>query len=202
MSVEPDVPAMSPDGDGDTAARRRPVAPFVAIAVAVAMAGFFVVLASADPARNQTASTPLLDRPAPVAVGVLDDGRPFDLSRRKGSWVVLNFFTSTCVPCQREHPELVAFVDQQRGLGLDGAEFYSVVVDDRPDAVEAFFATYGGDWPIVYDPDGRFAVAFGVAQVPETWIIDPNGIVRGRVISQVTAEFLGQQIQQIREGGA
>lgn len=188
-----------PGGDSP---RRRPVAPFLALAVAVVMAGLFVMLAGADPARNQTAATPLLDRPAPEAVGVFDDGRTFDLSRRKGSWVVLNFFTSTCVPCQREHPELVAFVDQQRALGIDGAEFYSIVVDDRPDAVEAFFETYGGDWPVVYDPDGRFAVAFGVAQVPETWIIDPNGVVRGRVISQVTAEFLAQQIQMIREGAA
>jgi cytochrome c biogenesis protein CcmG, thiol:disulfide interchange protein DsbE len=75
-----------------------------------------------------------------------------------------------------------------------------VVVDDRPDAVEEFFAEEGGDWPIVFDPEGRFSVAFGVAKVPETWIIDPNGIVRGRVISQVTAEFLGAQLQQLREG--
>jgi cytochrome c biogenesis protein CcmG, thiol:disulfide interchange protein DsbE len=180
--------------------RRRPVAPFVAIAVALVFAGLFVVLARADPARNQTASTPLLDRPAPEATGTLADGTTFDLSRRKGSWVVVNFFTSTCVPCQREHPELVSFVEQQSTLGVDGAEFYTVVVDDNQGAVEAFFSSEGGDWPIVYDSDGRFAVAFGVAQVPETWIIDPTGIVRGRVISQVTADFLAQQLQLLREG--
>jgi cytochrome c biogenesis protein CcmG/thiol:disulfide interchange protein DsbE len=185
---------------GNEVGRRNPVAPFVVLAVALVMAGMFVLLAGADPTRNQTASTPLLDRPAPEAVGRFEDGSTFDLSRRKGSWVVVNFFTSTCVPCQREHPELIAFVDQQRGLGLDGAEFYSIVVDDDVSSVRAFFETEGGDWPVVYDTDGRFAVAFGVAQVPETWIIDPNGVVRGRIISQVTAEFLGQQIQRIREG--
>ncbi len=181
--------------------RRAPVAPFVALAVAVVMAGLFVVLASADPGRNREASSFLIGRPAPEAVGQLDDGTPFDLSRRKGSWVVLNFFTSNCVPCQREHPELVEFVDQQRQLDLDGAEFYSIVVDDDRASVEAFFAERGGgDWPIVYDPEGRFSVAFGVAQVPETWIIDPNGVVRTRLISEVTAEFLGQQLQRFREG--
>jgi cytochrome c biogenesis protein CcmG/thiol:disulfide interchange protein DsbE len=179
---------------------RRRVAPYVVILVAVVMAGLFVLLASADPARNQVAATPLLDRPAPTAIGTTADGRTFDLSRRKGSWVVINFFTSTCIPCQREHPDLIEFVEQQRGLGTAGAEFYTIVVDDTVEAVERFFAREGGDWPIVYDTDGRFAVAFGVAQVPETWIIDPNGIVRGRVISQVTAEFLAQQIQRIREG--
>lgn len=195
MSADTEVPV----GD-ETGPRRLPVAPFVAIALAVVMAGLFVVLASADPARNREASTFLLGRPAPEAVGQFDDGSTFDLSRRKGSWVVLNFFTSTCVPCQREHPELVAFVDQQRQLGVDGAEFYTIVVDDDRAAVDAFFAAEGGDWPIVYDPEGRFAVAFGVAQVPETWIIDPNGIVQRRLVSEVTAEFLGQQLQRFREG--
>jgi len=175
------------------------IAPLIVAVVAVVMGAMFVMLASADPARNRVAVTPLLDRPAPETVGVLADGSGFDLARRKGSWVVINFFTSTCVPCQREHPDLIAFVDQQRNLGIDGAEFYTIVVDDDRDAVEAFFAAEGGDWPLVYDADGRFAVAFGVAQVPETWIIDPAGIVRGRIISQVTAEFLGQQLQRLRE---
>jgi hypothetical protein len=38
-----------------------------------------------------------------------------------------------------------------------------------------------------------------VAQVPETWIIDPTGTVRGRVIGEVTAEFLSTTIQRLRE---
>lgn len=194
-SVEP-----GEGGDGtDARRRRRPVAPFVVLAVAVVMAGLFVVLANADPNRNQEANTYLLGRPAPEAVGEYADGGTFDLSRRKGSWVVLNFFTSNCIPCQREHPELVQFVDQQRGLGNEGAEFYTVVVADQRSAVEAFFEAEGGDWPIVYDDDGRFAVSFGVSQVPETWIIDPNGVVQRRLISEVTADFLGQQLQVFRE---
>ncbi|MEX2625786.1 MAG: redoxin domain-containing protein [Ilumatobacteraceae bacterium] len=190
------------DADGLAVGRRRArIAPFAALAVAIVMAGVFVILVGADPAQNREASSYLIGRPAPEVAGELDDGGTFELSRRKGSWVVLNFFTSNCVPCQREHPELVAFVDQQRDLGIDGAEFYSVVVDDDRDSVEAFFDERGGgDWPIVYDRDGRFSVAFGVAQVPETWIIDPNGVVRSRLISEVTAEFLGQQLQRFREG--
>ena len=42
-------------------------------------------------------------------------------------------------------------------------------------------------------------MAFGVSQVPETWIIDPSGVVRGRIITPVSAEFLGAQLQQLRE---
>lgn len=179
---------------------RRRVAPFVALVVALVLAGLFVVLAGADGGRNETADTPLRDRPAPAATGVYADGTTFDLSRRKGSWVVLNFFTSNCAPCRREHPELVRFVDQQRGLGTNGAELYTIAVGGEPhDVVEAFFAGEGGDWPVVFDDDGRFSVAFGVSKVPETWIIDPDGVVRGRVISEITADFLSNSIQLMRE---
>jgi cytochrome c biogenesis protein CcmG/thiol:disulfide interchange protein DsbE len=193
-------PDTGPDVDGAGDRRRSRVAPFVVLAVAVVLGGLFVVLLGADAAKNETADTPLLDAPAPAVTGELADGTTFDLSRRKGSWVVLNFFTSTCVPCRQEHPELVAFAGQQQALGVDGAELYTIVVDDDAEAVEAFFDAEGGGWPVVYDDDGRFAVGFGVAKVPETWIVDPNGVVRGRVISQVTAEFLSTQLQRLREG--
>jgi cytochrome c biogenesis protein CcmG, thiol:disulfide interchange protein DsbE len=179
--------------------RSRRVAPFVALAVAAVVAGLFVVLAGSDASTNETADTPLLDQPAPEAVGRQADGAGFDLARRKGSWVVLNFFTSTCVPCQQEHPELVRFAEQQAALGRDGAELYTVVYDDDRDAVEDFFAENGGDWPVVYDEDGSIAVAFGVSKVPETWIVDPTGVVRGRMISRVTADFLGTELQRMRE---
>ncbi len=163
------------------------------------MASLFWLLLAADTSVNETAETPLLGQPAPGSTGLYADGTPFELSRRKGSWVVLNFFTSDCVPCQREHPELVKFVDQQRSLGNDGAEFYSIVQNDSEQNVEAFFAERGGDWPIIYDDRYQFQNDFGVAQVPETWIIDPDGFVRGRIISEVTAEFLSTNIQTLRE---
>ena len=87
---------------------RRRLAPFVAMAVALVCAALFVVLAGADTGQSETADTPLLNRPAPDAVGEEGDGTTFDLARRKGSWVVLNFFDPECVPCVEEHPELVA----------------------------------------------------------------------------------------------
>lgn len=184
--------------DGESRRRGR-MAPFVALAVAVVLAGLFVVLAGSEPSTNETAETHLLLRPAPAAVGELGDGGRFDLSRRKGSWVVLNFFTSDCVPCIQEHPDLVEFAEQQAALGVQGAELYTVVYDDNRSRVEAFFAENGGDWPVVYDDDGSIAVGFGVSKVPETWIIDPYGVVQGRIISRVTADFLSQQLQLLRE---
>ena len=186
----------------DDAPRRggRRVAPLVALALAILFGGLFWVLAGAEAKQNEPARSSLLDRSAPPVVGEFADGTPFELARRQGSWVVLNFFTSTCIPCQREHPELIKFVDQQDQLGVDGAEFYSIVVGESVADVETYFAEYGGAWPVVYDPDQDFQFQFGVALVPETWIIDPNGIVRARFISTVTADSLSSLIQQMRLG--
>jgi cytochrome c biogenesis protein CcmG/thiol:disulfide interchange protein DsbE len=173
------------------------LAPFIALGVAVVMIGLLVVLVGAEPDTGPDGSFEV--RPAPEAVGTLDDGTFFDLSRRKGSYVVLNFFTSDCVPCIQEHPELIEFVDQQRQLGTAGAEFYSVVVGDTQERVEKFFDERGGDWPIIYSDADEFSVAFGVAAVPETWVIDAEGIIRARFISRVTAEGLSVTLQQLRE---
>jgi cytochrome c biogenesis protein CcmG/thiol:disulfide interchange protein DsbE len=178
------------------------VAPLVVGVVALAVVGLFFVLISADSSSGESARSPLLGNPAPPASGQFADGTTFELSRRKGSWVVLNFFTHNCVPCIREHPELVAFVDQQRALGVDGAEFYSIVRDSTQDEVNEFFERRGGDWPIVYDTEFEFVNQFGVALVPETWIIDPNGFVRRRFISEVEAEPLSTLMQALREGAA
>ncbi len=190
-------------GTADEAVVTRPggrLAPFVALLVAIALIGLVVLLIGADPdAPATTARSPLLGKPAPEAVGELDDGTPFDLSRRKGSWVVLNFFQSSCIPCIAEHPELVEFVDQQRDIGQEGAEFYSVVTGDTRDNVEAFFEREGGDWPVIYSEGDQITVAFGVAQVPETWIIDPKGVVQVRIQGEVTANVLSVTMQQLRE---
>lgn len=159
------------------------------------MAMFFVaLLVIAFNKDVSTSDTPLMLKPAPEVVSTTYDGEIFDLSRRRGSWVVLNFFNSTCVPCKREHPELVKFNETQKALDGVGAELYTIVNDDDEEAVRAFFAEQGGDWPIVRDDDASISVDFGVAKVPETWLISPTGVVAQRFTGQVTAELLGEAI--------
>lgn len=178
--------------------RRGRVAPFVALAVAIVVGGLFVVLAGSDTGKDETVSSFLLGRPAPAARGVMLDGRDFDLSYRKGSWVVLNFFDPTCVPCVDEHPELLRFSEQQSQTA-DGAELYTIINRGSDEDVRAFFTEQGGDWPVVSDPSGSISTAFGVAQVPETWIVDPNGVVRERFTGQVTAGGVSSYLQALRE---
>lgn len=188
----------APGGDGPS---RRRIAPFVVLAVAAVIAGLFWVLAVSDSGTTDDAGlvdSPLIGRPAPALRGTTVDGEPFDLARRKGSWVVLNFFQSDCVPCKAEHPELVTFVQQQRTFD-DGAEFYTIAQDiDSDDDIRAFFAERGGSWPALRDEDGSVYVSFGVSQVPETFVIDPDGVVRVRWAGEIDANTLSLLVQQQR----
>ena len=121
----------------------------------------------------------------------------FVLANRKGSWVVFNFFNSTCVPCVAEHPELVAF-NERESLAVNPAETYTVINDDNDESVRAFFTKNGGDWQKIRDSDGAISVAFGVAKVPETWVIDPNGYVRLRIAGMLTPGLLDDQLAQLK----
>ena len=176
--------------------------PIVASGVAAVMVFFVVVLAVSSGRSTETADSPLLMKPAPAVVSTTYDDQTFDLSRRRGSWVVLNFFNSTCVPCKREHPELVKFFEGQQNLGTSGAELFTIVNDDDEAAVRKFFADNGGGWPVVRDDDSEISVAFGVAKVPETWVISPTGLVVQRFTGQITAQLLGEAIQAMTSGGA
>ena len=174
---------------------RTRVAPWVAGSVGIVLVGLLVLLAVAKPSTD-SASSPLLGKAAPAVKSTTTDGKPFELARRKGSWVVLNFFNSTCVPCRNEHPRLVEFAAAQKNAKTP-VELYTVVNDDSDAAVKAFFETNGGDWPRVKDDDGAIAVAFGVAKVPETWVIDPNGFVRLRIIGELSRGFLQTRIDEM-----
>lgn len=167
------------------------------LGVGIVAVAFLVLLVFARTGPRDTAESNLLGKPAPVVETKTLDGATFNLSHRKGSWVLLNFFNSTCVPCVRENPELVKFMDEE-STREEPAELYTVINDDSDDAVREFFNKNGGSWTKIKDDDGAIAVAFGVAKVPETWIIDPNGYVRMRITGEVTAEFLVAKLLEFR----
>lgn len=187
--------------------RRSRVAPIIALAVALVFAGLFFVFARSDPNKAEQVETRWQDRPAPALTGPLErldaDGNTvegsFDLSRRRGSWVVLNFFDLTCVPCVQEHPELVGFATAltRDDLALADVELYSVVWGKQRPASRDYLREHDATWPIVMD-DGTIATRLGVARVPETWIIDPNGYVRVRLAGTVTNAGLTSMLAQLQ----
>ena len=163
--------------------RRR--APYIVAAVAVVLVAFVAVLARGHGGVAKRQPSALLGRPAPAIAGPTIDGASFDLTTRKGSWVLVNFFQTTCTPCKQEHPELLSFVE--RG---GRAELVTVVWSDQPAKVRTFFAANGGSWPVVTDPQSRVSVAYGVTGVPETFVIDPTGVVRQHITGATTAAKL------------
>jgi cytochrome c biogenesis protein CcmG/thiol:disulfide interchange protein DsbE len=161
------------------------VALISAVVLAVVLGALVFVLFNAEPATTRRASSPLLGKLAPDLVG--DD---YDLVDSAGQWVLVNFFATWCTPCIQEHDDLLAF---SRSHAIAGdAVVVSVVFSDDPDDVQAFFEENGGDWPLVLDEDGRIATDWGVARVPESYLVAPDGQVRAKIVGGIEVDRLEQ----------
>ena len=162
---------------------------WIAVALACAGALFVAVLATRDPATARLADSPLLGRPAPPVEGEnIFDGTRVDLAAYEGKWVVVNFFASWCVPCAREHPEIQRFADRH----ADDARVVAVIWSDTVGAAKEFFARRGGDWPVIADPGVRIGLDYGVRGPPESFVVDPDGVVVAKYTGPLTAASLDE----------
>jgi cytochrome c biogenesis protein CcmG/thiol:disulfide interchange protein DsbE len=156
---------------------------WIALAVAVVLGGLMVVLFTRPPASARLVKSPLVGRIAPDT---------FSIDAQRGRFVLVNYFATWCRPCQEEHDDLVRFAEAHP----DDARVISVVFSDDADDVERFFDERGGDWPVIRDDDGAIATAWGVARVPESYLVAPNGRVVGKITGGVTFEFLEEQLDR------
>lgn len=197
-----DDPEPGLDGQGDGAGRPRPfgvpVPVLAAVALGIVMVLLIALLATREPATDRQVDSPLLGRPAPRIVGTTIADREFDSAAYDGRWLLVNFFATWCVPCVNEHPELREFQSAQLEAGE--ANVISVVFDDDIGSVRRFFAREGGDWPVVL-AEATTISEWGVAGVPESYLVDPAGIVRYKLIGGVTAEGLTDVLEQAKAGG-
>jgi cytochrome c biogenesis protein CcmG/thiol:disulfide interchange protein DsbE len=183
--------------EGDGRHRRRPRTALIIVALlAVPFVGLVAVLARSDPATTRQVRSPLVGRPSPEVRADTLDGDTFDLAELRGQWVLVNFFATWCVPCRLEHPHLIEFHERHEAIG--DATVVGVIYDDSKDAVRAFFDAEGGEWPMLVDPDGSIAVRFGVAGVPESYLIAPNGVVAGKVLGGVRASELESMLAKAK----
>ncbi len=165
--------------------------------VAVATALLLVLLATRSPGSERAVSSRLLGEVAPLIEGPTIEGDWFDIDDHRGQWVVVNFFSTTCVPCIQEHPELVNFQETHASVG--DATVVSVSFDDQAANVIDFFAEHGGDWPVLVEDTGTFAVRYGVTGVPESYLVAPTGVVAAKLIGGITAAELDGRISGLIE---
>lgn len=165
------------------------VAVSVVLALLLALLGWQVAVGDGNDVRSE-----LVGRAAPAIAGTALDGTVVDIDRYRGSWVLVNFFATWCVPCIREHPELVEFAERH---GPDGpgvpVTVVSVAFDDNADAIARFFTERGGDWPVLTENTGSIALDYGVRGVPESFLVSPAGQVVA-VFYGVTADALDAAI--------
>ena len=99
------------------------------------------------------------------------DGTPVTLSKLRGTPVVVNFWASWCAPCHDEAPILQ---DLQRRFG-DRVVFLTVNSEDGPDEARAFLKRYHATFPVVRTGQDTIRRSYGTNQMPETFVIDPDG---------------------------
>ena len=118
-----------------------------------------------------------IGKPAPQFV-VSDGEHTFDLSKLRGRVVVLNLWATNCAPCIEELPSLLALQRKMPQLAI-----VAVSWDENPNAYQRFLTLHHVDLLTVRDPDQRVANLYGTVLIPETYIIDRNGILRRKFVS-------------------
>ena len=117
-----------------------------------------------------------IDKPAPQFV--LSDGtRTADLSKLRGRIVVLNLWATFCAPCIEELPSLLALQRQMPDVAV-----VAVSMDTDPDIYQRFLVQHHVDVLTVRDEDQRVNALYGTVQIPETYIIDKQGVLRRKFI--------------------
>jgi len=125
----------------------------------------------------------LLRMPAPavgapaVAAAALPPatGPAVDLAAHRGEVVYLDFWASWCLPCRKSFPWMAEMQAKYRAQGLT---VLTVNVDREAAAAARFLAALPDSLPVVFDPQGRLASAYGLAGMPCSFLYDRSGALR------------------------
>jgi cytochrome c biogenesis protein CcmG/thiol:disulfide interchange protein DsbE len=170
---------------------------YVAPALAFAAVAFFL-FHSLSQSPDRALPSPLIGKHAPkLYLPALDAATkgfgPRELSA--GHVTVVNVFASWCAPCRSEAPIL------ERLARDDRFALYGVAQKDTPARVRAFLKDVGDPFQrIALDADGRAGIEWGVYGVPETFVVDGRGIIRARIVGEITPQLLDRELMPaIRE---
>jgi cytochrome c biogenesis protein CcmG/thiol:disulfide interchange protein DsbE len=163
------------------------------------MVGFFgwSLASGRDPASIGDAmvgkAAPHLDLPA-LRPG---EQRLTDALLHSGKPVLVNFFASWCTPCLTEQPLL------ERLAKKDGVTLIGIAWKNKPEQARAWLDQLGDPFRQVgYDLDGTIAVDWGLSGVPETFLIDGNGVVRLHIRAPILEQDVHERIMPLLRPGS
>jgi cytochrome c biogenesis protein CcmG, thiol:disulfide interchange protein DsbE len=131
---------------------------------------------------------------ADVSLPMLGSSASKTLADYRGKVVVLNVFASWCPPCRSEAPLLAR---EQRTLARSGATIVGITYMDNSSASEQFAHQYHISYPVLRDVSGNFVRSFGVAGVPETFVINRAGRIQALQRFPVTKQWLQRTLPPI-----
>lgn len=133
--------------------------------------------------KNETVQGEAVVKEKSPAPGVIVNSLknvPLKLSDLKGKVVLLNFWATWCPPCREEIPAMMKLNSAMAGKPF---QMVAISVDEGGvPAIESFFKESGLSLPAYTDPDGKATKSYGITGVPESFIIDKNGILVKKVI--------------------
>jgi len=140
-------------------------------------------------------SSPLIGRPAPAWSLTTLGGETLTADDLAGRPYVVNFWASWCIPaCVDEHPVLAA-AHERYG---DAVAVVGVLYQDTAADAVAFLARHGdAGYAHVIDESGGLAIDYGVTGPPETFFVDADGIVRGKVFGPLTDAIMSERLASI-----
>ena len=138
--------------------------------------------------------SPLIGKPAPdFKLARLDDpSASITRADLLGKVWMLNVWASWCVACREEHPLLVEFA-KRKLVPVYGLNYKDVRADGL-----LWLSRMGDPYDAsLFDADGRVGIDYGVYGVPETFVIDRQGVVRFKHIGPLTPEVLRDRIEPL-----
>ncbi len=124
-----------------------------------------------------------------VVLTQLGEGLPFtDETLREPGVKLVNYWASWCAPCRIEHPILMEIADS-------GVPIYGINYKDDPEKALAFLDELGNPYEALgADATGRTGIDWGLYGVPETYVIDGEGVIRLRFAGPVTRDIYEKRI--------